>query len=66
MKFSLDKELLYVVVSEENHIAVINLKKLEVIEILETGDDPEIFDISPDGSIIAVSNEDDNELTLLI
>ena len=65
MKFSLDKELLYVVVSEENHIAVISLKKLEVIEFLETGDDPEIFDISPDGSIIAVSNEDDNELTLI-
>ena len=32
---------------------------------IESGDDPEIFDISPDGNTLAVSNEDDNELTII-
>ncbi len=65
MKFSTDKTKLYVVVSEENHIAEIDIKKLEFVDYIETGDDPEIFDISPDGKLLAVSNEDDNELTIV-
>ena len=65
MKFSKDKTKLYIVVSEENHIAILDLNKLEISGYIETGDDPEIFDISPDGKILAVSNEDDNELTII-
>ena len=65
MKFSLDNTLLYVVVSEENHIAVIDINSLKIISYIKSGDDPEIFDISPDGKLIAVSNEDDNEITII-
>ena len=65
MKFSLDNTLLYVVVSEENHIAVIDINSLKIINYIKSGDDPEIFDISPDGKLIAVSNEDDNEITII-
>ena len=65
MKFNHDYSILYTVVSEENHIAVIDTKSLEIIEYIKSGDDPEIFDISPDGKLIAVSNEDDNEITII-
>ena len=65
MKLSLDNTLLYVVVSEENHIAVIDINSLKIINYIKSGDDPEIFDISPDGKLIAVSNEDDNEITII-
>ena len=34
MKFSLDKSKLYVVVSEENHIAIIDIKKLQIVALL--------------------------------
>ena len=65
MKFNDDYSLLYVVVSEENHIAVINTESFDILEYIKSGDDPEIFDISPDGKLIAVSNEDDNEITII-
>ena len=39
--------------------------RLDIKKIIETGDDPEIFDIDPENKIIAVSNEDDNELTII-
>ena len=62
MKFSKDKTKLYIVVSEENHIAILDLNKLEIIGYIETGNDPEIFDISPNGEILAVSNEERIEI----
>ena len=40
MKFSLDNTLLYVVISEENHIAVIDTNSLEILNYIESGDDP--------------------------
>ena len=45
LKFSNDFSKLYVVVSQENHILEIDTKKLEILDKIETGDDPEIFDI---------------------
>ena len=45
MKFNSDFSKLYVVVSQENHILEIDTKKLEILDKIETGDDPEIFDI---------------------
>ena len=65
MKFNNDYSKLYAVVSEENHMLEIDAIKLDIKKIIETGDDPEIFDIDPENKIIAVSNEDDNELTII-
>ena len=53
------------VVSEENHILEIDTIKLEILDKIETGDDPEIFDIDKQNNFIAVSNEDDNQLTII-
>ncbi len=65
LKFNKDYSKLYVVVSQENHILEIDAEKLEIIDSFDTGDDPEIFDIDTKNKLIAVSNEDDNELTLI-
>ena len=65
LKFNNDYSKLYAVVSEENHMLEIDAIKLDIKKIIETGDDPEIFDIDPENKIIAVSNEDDNELTII-
>ena len=65
LKFNKDYSKLYVVVSQENHILEIDTEKLEIIDSFDTGDDPEIFDIDTKNKLIAVSNEDDNELTLI-
>ena len=32
---------------------------------IKTGDDPEIFDIDYNNNFVAVSNEDDNQLTII-
>ena len=65
MKFNNDFSKLYVVVSQENHILEIDTKKLEILDKIKTGDDPEIFDIDKNNNFIAVSNEDDNQLTII-
>ena len=65
LKFNKDFSRLYAVVSEENHILEIDTKKIEILRTINTGDDPEIFDIDVENKIIAVSNEDDNELTII-
>ena len=65
LKFNKDFSRLYAVVSEENHILEIDTKKIEIVRTINTGDDPEIFDIDVENKIIAVSNEDDNELTII-
>ena len=56
---------LLVAASEDDIINIIDVNSLKIIGTLETGDDPEIFDISPDGNIAVVSNEDDNEATVI-
>ena len=53
------------VVSEENQIIEIDTIKLEILDRIDTGDDPEIFDIDFSNNFIAVSNEDDNQLTII-
>ena len=56
---------LLVAASEDDTIYRIDLDTYEITGKLETGDDPEIFDISPDGKIAVVSNEDDNAATVI-
>ena len=65
LKFNNDFSRLYVVVSEENHILEIDTKKLIILDEIETGDDPEIFDLDYKNDYVAVSNEDDNQLTII-
>jgi PQQ-dependent catabolism-associated beta-propeller protein len=65
LKFNFDFSKLYVVVSEENHLLEIDTKKLKILDKIKTGDDPEIFDIDYNNNYAAVSNEDDNQLTII-
>ena len=65
LKFNFDFSKLYVVVSEENHILEIDTKKLIILDQIQTGNDPEIFDIDYNNNYAAVSNEDDNQLTII-
>ncbi|RKI52474.1 hypothetical protein D7X55_32345 [Corallococcus sp. AB049A] len=39
-------------------IALVDTKTHQVLRVLESGDDPESFDVSPDGQRLYVSNED--------
>jgi len=46
-------------------IAAIDLRKRKLLRVLESGTDPEAFDLSPDGKRIYVSNEDAAQVSVL-
>jgi PQQ-dependent catabolism-associated beta-propeller protein len=54
---------LYVAVSEENKIKVIDPTSLKVLREFEAGSDPETFAVHPNGNIY-ISNEDDAKATV--
>ena len=58
-----DGKELYVAVSEENSIAVLDPASLEVLRKFESGSDPETFAVHPNGNIY-ISNEDDAKATV--
>ncbi len=53
-----DSSELYVAVSEENKIVVIDPNSLKILRDFEAGSDPETFAVHPSGNIY-ISNEDD-------
>ena len=53
-----DSSELYVAVSEENKIVVIDPNSLKILRDFEAGSDPETFPVHPNGNIY-ISNEDD-------
>ena len=46
-------------------IGVIDLDKRTLLQTLDSGQDPETFDLSPDGQMLYVSNEETAEMTAL-
>jgi PQQ-dependent catabolism-associated beta-propeller protein len=58
-----DHSELYVAVSEENLIAVVDPVSLKVIRKFKSGSDPETFAVHPNGNIY-ISNEDDAKATV--
>ena len=58
-----DGSELYVAVSEENKIKVVDPNSLKVIRDFEAGSDPETFAVHPNGNIY-ISNEDDAKATV--
>ena len=62
LRFSADRKLLYVAASDANRVDIIDVAALKVIDHLDVGPDPEVFDLSPDGKTMYVGNEDDAEL----
>ncbi len=58
-----DASELYVAISNENSIAVVDPKSLKVLRKFEAGSDPETFAVHPNGNIY-ISNEDDAKATV--
>src|SRR6185295_3162497 len=46
-------------------IGVVDLKTMKVERILPSGQDPEAFDLSADGSTIYISNEETSEMSVV-
>ena len=46
-------------------IGVVDVQQLKLVKVLRSGNDPENFDISKDGSQIYISNEDDSAVSIL-
>lgn len=58
-----DGSELYVAVSEENKIVVVDPNSLKILRDFEAGSDPETFAVHPNGNIY-ISNEDDAKATV--
>ncbi|NOQ94285.1 MAG: PQQ-dependent catabolism-associated beta-propeller protein [Methylophaga sp.] len=59
-----DQKILYVALSEENAIAMVDVATLEILGKLAAGEDPETFDVHPNGNLY-LSNEDDAKATVI-
>jgi len=64
MQWHDNKTRLLIATSGSDRIEILNVETLEIIGIIEAGEDPELFDLDPSGKILVASNEDDNELTV--
>ncbi len=59
-----DHKTLYVALSEENAIAMVDVATLKPLGKLNAGEDPETFDVHPNGNLY-LSNEDDAKATVI-
>jgi PQQ-dependent catabolism-associated beta-propeller protein len=64
MQWHNNKSQLLIATSGSDHIEILDVKTLEIVGVIEAGEDPELFDLDPSGKILVASNEDDNELTV--
>jgi len=60
-----DQKFLYVAVSDEDVIKILDTSTLKVVGKLPSGEDPETFALGPEGKHLFVSNEDDNQVTVI-
>jgi len=59
-----DQKTLYVALSEENAIGMVDVASLKFLGKLAAGEDPETFDVHPNGNLY-LSNEDDAKATVI-
>lgn len=59
-----DHKTLYVALSGDNAIGRVDVATLEILENLSAGDDPETFDVHPNGNLY-LSNEDGAKATVM-
>ncbi|MEH6813331.1 MAG: beta-propeller fold lactonase family protein, partial [Motiliproteus sp.] len=64
MKLNADGSLLYVACGDGNSIDVIDVASLKVKQVIDIGDDPDRFDLSPNENHLYASNEDDGMVTV--
>jgi DNA-binding beta-propeller fold protein YncE len=63
MQLSADRSAIYIACSDDHRIVLWNIATGKVTERYQVGEDPEAFDLSPDGRTLFASNEEDSELT---
>ena len=65
LQFNPDKTLLYAACGDGESIDIIDVSKLEVVDKIADIEDPEAFDLSPDGKSLYISLEDDGQLGII-
>ena len=65
LQFNPDRTLIYAACGDGNAIDIIDVAKLELIDRIAEINDPELFDLSPDGKIMYISLEDAAMLGIL-
>src|SRR6266571_3512594 len=55
----------YVSNEKDNTMTLVDTATLQVVGTLPSGDDPELFVLSPDGKTLYVANENDNLVTAI-
>jgi len=65
LQFSPDRSRIYAACGEGNAIDIIDVAALELVDRIADIDDPELFDLSPDGETMYISLEDDAKLGIL-
>ena len=65
LAFNADRTLIYAACGKGEAIDVIDVGKLELVDRIGEMEDPELFDLSPDGKTMYISLEDDAKLGIL-
>lgn len=66
LAFNADKTQIYAACGDGNSIDIIDINKLQVVDKIDNDiEDPEAFDISPDGNFLYISLEDDSALGVI-
>ena len=65
LQFNPERTQIYAACGDGDAIDVIDVQKLELVDRIGPIDDPELFDLSPDGKIMYISLEDDGALGIL-
>ena len=65
LQFNPERTLIYAACGDGNTIDIIDVAKLELVDRIGPIDDPEAFDLSPDGRIMYISLEDAGALGIL-
>ncbi len=59
MHFNHDRTLFYVGCADDDQIAVYDVASVELVDRIRNIEEPETFDLHPNGNLLYVSNEED-------
>ena len=62
---SKDGKLVLICASDDDRVEVRDAKTMKLKYYLPSGPDPELFVLSPDGSVLYIANEDDAMVTVV-
>ena len=65
MKFSADRTQFYVGCADDSEIAIYDVASMELVRRIRGVEEPETFDLHPDGRRLIISNEEDAEASVV-